>query len=309
MKWLLYLIVGMAVILIVILRKERQVKSTKWQNNFKWSIERILGKNQVMRYLVNQIAYSIYSINNKDIKQNIEYAQAVLLGIMVLTAVVLIYIILAVPVWYYALFWGLATLLGAYYLIFSIRIISKNHFTKQMPSLFNITADRIGDFNNIVHLLEYTLPDVTPTLQRDVVRLIDILKINDIGEMEYSFSFLKKVHDDNIFTTYLLLVKKANQDSLTPEIVELFQIINRKLVLEKKYNAILGSAAYTFILMMLLSALLYHWISKYFMDAFTSKVVEETINMTVGVIPLINIFMVFVILISVMLILNNQRMQ
>lgn len=213
-----------------------------------------LGKNNVFKRVHRELSYKLSVFNRQSFEKNSQYAMIIIpVSVLALMVISVIIIIACLPLWYIALIY-IALLGGG--VIFGFLIISgliMNSYLKKMPETLKILNSRFSSKKNISKAIGFSLPDFHRTVQGDMQRIYDALKINDTQRAKETFNSVEEKYGSDPHMTMLLeLIWIAHYNGGGQDISEQFDMMIQDVIQELENRQDLKSASTGYIVMALL---------------------------------------------------------
>lgn len=213
-----------------------------------------LSKIKLFQKIHKELSYKLSVFNRQSFEKNSQYATFIIPGAllaMIIASVVIV--IVSLPLWYIALIY-IAILSGG--VIFMFLIISgliMNSYLKKMPETLKILNSRFSSKKNISKAIGASLGDFHRSIQGDMQRIYDALKINDTNRAKYVFdSVSEKYGAEEHMTMLLELIWIAHYNGGGQDISEQFDIMIQDVIRDIENKQDLRSATTGYIIMALL---------------------------------------------------------
>ena len=87
--------------------------------------------------------------------------------------------------------------------------MAKQRFTNKMPDTFKLINSRYIITGNILKAINISMEDFDKTVRREMFKIYDVLKKNNMYEINYTFKVLEITYKNEYFTLLLNLIKQA----------------------------------------------------------------------------------------------------
>lgn len=241
----------------------------------------MISKIRFLNRSITKLAYSTSVFNYKSIEENFKIATNIVMTFIFLTPIVLLVSIIVSELWYIALTYFLIFLLVIFLITIGFETYAQTKFSSYLPMLFKITNQRLSTNNNIVNVLDVCKKNVKKPLKRTITKLVDIIEKNSRQDVEKTFYDLSVNYKNDLFTIYLLLIEQAAYGGVSKEVIEQFQIQNRKIEIKNAYIKNINSNAnvwiFTFIILVLIMLYVFNPMTTNMLKEFTGQEVDTTL--------------------------------
>lgn len=213
-----------------------------------------LGKQNILKRIHRELSYKLSVFNRLSFEKNSQYAMIILpASLFVLIIISVFVVIICLPLWYIALIY-IALLAGS--MIFGFLIVSgliMNAYLKKMPETLKILNSRFSSRKNISKAIGVSLPDFHRSVQGDMQRIYDALKINDTQLAKQTFNSVEEKYSSEPHMTMLLeLIWIAHYNGGGQDISEQFDEMIQDVIQDLENRQDVRSASAGYIVMALL---------------------------------------------------------
>ncbi|MCT4611765.1 MAG: hypothetical protein N4A47_00180 [Clostridia bacterium] len=234
-------------------QKKREYLIKKNKKGFFTYLTRDLKKIKFMEKILSNLAVKIGMYTQYSKEKNMEYATMLGLGTFVFALIMLmLFMPSKITVWYVALFTiGLAFgFLVLIMYVFSLMAIS--HFTRQLPDTFKILNSRYINTGNILKAINISMGDFDKSIKREMRKIYDVLKKNDMSEIDRVFDDIEKTYKNEYLTLLLNLIKQAHFKGGSETIKHQFESATEDILVSIENQKDLTAATRSYILLSLL---------------------------------------------------------
>lgn len=248
--------IGIVVYNVLILYKQRKYGNLDVRRVLEHYCNRFYGffsKSMLFVKVHRELSYKLSVFNRQPFDKNSQYATIIIpMAVIILLIISVVIVIVCLPLWYIALIY-IALLAGS--TIFGFLIISgliMNSYLKKMPETLKILNSRFSSKKNISKAIGVSLPDFHRSIQGDMERIYDALKINDMQQAKYIFTSVEKKYDSEHMTILLELIWIAHYNGGGQDISEQFDSMIQDVIQDIENKQDLKSASTGYIVMSLL---------------------------------------------------------
>lgn len=215
-------------------------------------IEKI-QKKKYLRLLCDSIALRMSLLNSRSIEENNFYAAWIILcGGTVYIIISAVLIFACFPLWYVSLIYIFLIAGGLILAFIMLASFAANRFLKQMPEMLKYVASRYASRKNIVKAIGESINDVSSCLSNEMIRILDVLKQNDMQAVRQTFRNIEWKYKSEYMTLFLDLIWNAHFYGGNTEITKQFEEIIHDIMETMENRRDLASAARSYITMSVL---------------------------------------------------------
>ncbi|MCQ2979288.1 MAG: hypothetical protein MJ245_05790 [Clostridia bacterium] len=210
----------------------------------------MLMKNRSIAKGLRFIALKIGMVSKYTYEKNLEIGVALIGGAMVVSLIVIFTIVPSSNmVWYelvyYLLIAGIMIALIVYMFFSTVR----SSFISKLPDVYKILNSRYISQGNILKAIDMSLDDFDKVIRKEMMKIYNILKKNDMNEINDAFKEIEKTYNTEYLTILLSLIKQAHFKGGNDMIKEQFETITEEILQEIENQNDLSSASKSYIVM------------------------------------------------------------
>ncbi|MCQ2911779.1 MAG: hypothetical protein MJ244_06265 [Clostridia bacterium] len=210
----------------------------------------MLMKNRSCAKGLRFIALKIGMISKYTYEKNLEIAVAMIGGSVVVSLIVIFTIVpTSTIVWYelvyYLLIAGIMIALIFYMFFATVR----SSFISKLPDVYKILNSRYISQGNILKAIDMSLDDFDKVIRKEMMKIYNILKKNDMNEINDAFKEIEKTYNTEYLTILLSLIKQAHFKGGNDMIKEQFETITEEILQEIENQNDLSSTSRSYIIM------------------------------------------------------------
>lgn len=281
---LMYLIPILIAIYIVVALLVNEIEARKkkitftigtGKESFFVRLNKRLMKNSRYREIAQNLAEKISMFNSYNMEKNTEYAAASCMIILLVTvASIVLFLPLVSVVWYLFIFYIFLAITFVFVLFYIFTIFARRHFNKQLPQTFKIVNSRYVTYGDIVEALSVSLDDFDKAVKREIIKILDALKKNDMKEINYTFNSIENTYKNEYVTLLLNLIKQAYYKGGKGVIKEQFESTTEEILVDIENQKDLSNAAWTYIAISFILPPSMYFLEKFNHNALAEKSVE-----------------------------------
>lgn len=235
-------------------KKYGNLESGKIMEYYCTGVYNFLGRSKTFKKIHRELTYKLSVFNRQTFEKNSQYATIIIPVSVLLLIIAAVFIVIgSLPLWYIALIY-IALLGGG--IIFGFLILSgliMNSYLKKMPETLKILNSRFSSRKNISKAIGVSLPDFHRSVQGDMQRIYDALKINDIQTAKHTFCNIEEKYGSEPHMTMLLeLIWIAHYNGGSQDISEQFDMMIQDVIQDLENRQDLKSASTGYIVMSVL---------------------------------------------------------
>lgn len=202
--------------------------------------------------LLTKLAINISLFNRYSLDKNLEYASLAFI-LVFLTALlsVILFLPSTVVVWYIGVSYIVIALIFVFLVLTVFVFIAKQSFTNKMPDTYKLLNSRYTITGNILKAINISMEDFDKTVRREMFKIYDVLKKNNMAEINFTFKVLEITYKNEYFTLLLNLIKQAYYRGGNGVIKKQFEDTTEEILLEIENQKDLNFTSRTYILIAL----------------------------------------------------------
>ncbi len=206
-----------------------------------------LEKNNKVKRILDVVAIKIGIYNNYSMEKNREYA---IVAILLLAITILVFFNVLVPavsiLWYVGVIYFILGFLFAALIIYMINSVVSLKFTLQLPEVYKILNSRYTTEADILKAIDISIEDFKGAVQREMIRIGNVLRKNNKEKINETFQMLDKMYDNEYFTLLLNLIHQAYYKGGREGIKKQFENITEEILtdIENRKDLIITSRMY-----------------------------------------------------------------
>lgn len=254
-------------------KKKTKIKYTAFKEKkglYKDIVQYLLA-NKRFREVATNIAEKLSLFNSYNLEVNLEYA-TVGSGVLILLTIISIVVFLpsSVTVWYMTVFSVFLALMFVVVVFYTFTIFARRHFNNQLPNTFKIINSRYVTCGDIAEALYISLDDFEKSVRREIEKILDALRKNDMTEINDTFRMIEKSYKNEYVTLLLNLIKQAYYKGGKGAIKSQFENTTEEILTDIENQKDLTNAAWTYIVLSLILPG-----SLYFLERFNTLALKE----------------------------------
>ncbi len=227
-------------------------------------ITKLLMKNKFLRSILSKIAIKIGMVSRYNYSKNLEIATELLLGAVVLSLMIMFSVLPAGNLLWYELLIYIAiaviVIVVAGYLFFATL---RTMFIGKLPDVYKILDSRYISKGNILKAIDVSLDDFDRVIRKEMMKIYNVLKKNDMQEIELAFKEMELTYNTEYLTILLSLIKQAHFKGGNDVIKQQFETITEEILQEIENQRDLSSTSRSYIMMALFIPLVLKFIAKF----------------------------------------------
>ncbi|MCX7921396.1 MAG: hypothetical protein N3B21_05150 [Clostridia bacterium] len=212
---LLMLIAAMVLALVITTIKYRNRKRRftilKDRKNVLWKLTNQLKGHELSMKVLDNLAIKLGMYNKYSYERNLEYAAIVCIITVIFTAIsTLVFLPSAKVAWYVTLSYIFITLVFVAIVFVIFTFMARMRLTSKLPDTYKLLNSRYITTGNILKAINVSLDDFDKAVKREMIKIYDVLKKNDMYEIEEAFKRLEKTYKNEYITLLLNLIMQAH---------------------------------------------------------------------------------------------------
>lgn len=252
--FLIFAVISLAIFLFLLIVHIRYVKNRRYLTirregrSFAGHLTRLLKKFQLFNSILNSLAIKISLFNRYSLDKNLEYASLVCLFVFCFTIVsIFVFLPSTAIVWYIAVSYVLMAIAFVVVVFIVFVFVAKQRFTNKMPDTFKLLNSRYIITGNILKAINISMEDFDKTVRREMFKIYDVLKKNNMYEINYTFKLLELTYNNEYFTLLLNLIKQAYYRGGNGVIKKQFEETTEEILLDIENQKDLSFTSRTYI--------------------------------------------------------------
>jgi len=191
--------------------------------------------------LAERFAKYLCVFNSKSVDENLKKAKGCVVVTLMFFIIMNLWLYVKIKVWYIALGYSVMSVVFIGLMMTLISEYAKTKFNSYLPDLFKKTYDRIGDYYDIVELLEEVKANLKSPLRRQIDRVIDALSLNSRNEIDWEIERITRIFMNHNFDIFLSLIVQAKYVGINKDVIKQYgmqaKIISTKNIFMKRLKA------------------------------------------------------------------------
>ena len=279
--YLIPLVIAMVLIINVIVNKikyyhvKKIYRVIKNKKNTIQKMTNAIQNNRILKSLLFKIAVMLGMFNKYSFQKNLEYSTVVLLGAIVFSIIsMLMFIPITSVIWYILLFYIFMSLVFVTLTFYVFTIIAKSRFNNQLPQTFKILNSRYITQGNIMKAIDVSLQDFDKSVRREMIKIYNVLKKNDMDEINNTFKMIESTYKNEYVTLLLNLIKQAHYKGGNDVIKKQIEHTTEEILIDIENQKDLSAASRTFIFIALILPISIKFVEKFNFSALGEKSLE-----------------------------------
>ena len=247
----------------------------KGKNSLLKDVTTVLMRNKSIAKLLRFLALKIGMVSKYTYDKNLELAVAMIIGS---TSISLILIFTIVPtndiLWYEVVYYLLIALIMISVLFYMVFASIRASFIGKLPDVYKILNSRYISKGNILKAIDMSLDDFDKVMRKEMMKIYNILKKNDMNEINDAFKEIEKTYNTEYLTILLSLIKQAHFKGGNDMIKEQFETITEEILQEIENQNDLSSTSRSYIIMSIFIPLVLKYIEYFNVDAIGEGATE-----------------------------------
>lgn len=210
----------------------------------------MLMKNRTCAKGLRYLALKVGMISKYTYEKNLEISVAMIGGSIVVSLIVIFTIVPSSTMLWYELVYYLiiagAMIAIIFYMFFAT---VRSSFIGKLPDVYKILNSRYISQGNILKAIDMSLDDFDKVIRKEMMKIYNILKKNDMNEINASFKEIEKTYNTEYLTILLSLIKQAHFKGGNDMIKEQFETITEEILQEIENQNDLSSTSRSYIIM------------------------------------------------------------
>lgn len=269
------MLVILAMKLIRFKTRKKRLTVIKKRNYFTARITGMLSRHDFSMKILNSIAVKLCMLNRYSYEKNLENSVI----FCVVTAVfLLLSVIVFIPavsvVWYVTITYILMS--GAFaaiaFVIFTF--VARLRFTSKLPETYKLLNSRYITSGNILKAINTSMEDFDRVVKREMHKLQNVLKKNNMAEIEETFKRLESTYRNEYMTLLLNLILQAYYKGGDAAIKKQFENTTEEILADIENQKDLSFTARIYMALALFLPLGVKWFEAFNHNALGSKASE-----------------------------------
>ncbi|MDP4182247.1 MAG: hypothetical protein Q8942_14305 [Bacillota bacterium] len=211
-------------------------------------ITKRLKRNRYFLILAENIAFKIGMFNNYSYERNLEFATVACFAILGAVALsIALFIPLVSVIWYILVFYIFMAVIFAVLLFYIFTMVARSRFNNQLPETFKIINSRYITHSNILKAINVSLNDFDKAVKREMVKIYDVLKKNDMYEIDNTFRMIDRAYKNEYVSLLLNLIKQAHYKGGNKVIKEQIENTTEEILIDIANQKDLSASTRTYI--------------------------------------------------------------
>jgi len=236
-------------------RKKREYLIKKNNKGVISEITKELRKNEMIGKFLENLANKIGMYNPYSLERNLEYATTLVLGLFFFIIIVLATFMPGqFSVWYLGVFFAILSIGFVGLMLYVFTLMARMRFTRQLPDTFKLLNSRYINTGNILKAINNSMGDFDRAVKREMLRIYDVLRKNDMMEIDATFDRIENTYSNEHLTLLLNLIRQAHFKGGSETIKEQFEQATEDILIDIENQRDLTSSTRSYVLMSLLIA-------------------------------------------------------
>lgn len=274
-------VMGATLILNIVVDRVKYHKAKKLykviknrKNNIQ-KLTRTMEKNRFLKGLLINIAIKLGMFNKYSLQKNMEYATVVLFASAAFSIVCMFaFVPLNTVIWYIFLFYIFMAVLFIALVFYVFTLVARSRFNSHLPQTFKIINSRYITHGNILKAIDVSLEDFDRPIRREMVKIYNVLKKNDMSEIDGTFKMIESTYKNEYVTLLLNLIKQAHYKGGNAVIKQQIEQTTEEILVDIENQKDLSAASRTFIFIALILPLSLKFMEKFNYSALGEKSLE-----------------------------------
>jgi hypothetical protein len=252
--YLFFAIISFGICLIILTKhiiytKNRRFLTVKrGRRSFIGHLTKLLIKLPLLNRSLNSLAIKISLFNRYSLDKNLEYASLACIIVFMFTLVsIAAFLPNTAVVWYIALSYVVMAVIFVVVVFIVFVFVAKQRFTNKMPDTFKLLNSRYIITGNILKAINISMEDFDKTVRREMFKIYEVLKKNNIFDINYTFKLLETTYKNEYFTLLLNLIKQAYYRGGNDVIKKQFEETTEEILLDIENQKDLSFTSRTYI--------------------------------------------------------------
>lgn len=210
----------------------------------------ILMKNKTCAKGLRYLALKVGMVSKYTYEKNLELSVGMILGSIVVSLIVIFTIVpTSTIVWYEFVYYIIIALVMIAIIFYMFFATVRTSFIAKLPDVYKILNSRYISKGNILKAIDMSLDDFDKVIRKEMMKIYNILKKNDMNEINAAFKEIEKTYNTEYLTILLSLIKQAHFKGGNDMIKEQFETITEEILQEIENQNDLSSASRSYIIM------------------------------------------------------------
>lgn len=212
----------------------------------------LFSSNRLADCLMSNAAARLGMLNGYSYDKNREFAALMIIpGFLAVLAVCGAFLPSMTSVWYISFGYIVIALVFTALMLYLLSLAARQRFTSKMPSTYKLLNSRYIITGNILKAISLSMDDFDKPVRKVMIRIHDVLRKNDIGEINNTFSMLERLYDNEYLTLLLNLISQAYYKGGNGAIKKQFEETTEEIMLEIENRMDLNLTSRTYIVLSL----------------------------------------------------------
>ena len=222
----------------------------KGNKSFLKDITEILMKNKTIAKGLRFLALKIGMVSKYTYEKNIEIGVGLVIASTVISLILIFTIVTSsTMVWYELVYYLIIAIIMISVLFYMFFSTIRTSFIGKLPDVYKILNSRYISKGNILKAIDMSLDDFDKVIRKEMMKIYNILKKNDMNEINEAFKEIEKTYNTEYLTILLSLIKQAHFKGGNDMIKEQFETITEEILQEIENQNDLSSSTRSYIIM------------------------------------------------------------
>ncbi len=255
--WIIMIVAGMVIVFNHVYErlKHQRMKLQYLIRKDKKSILHVLTikltKIKLTHFIIRKLAIKIGMFTKYSLEKNLEYATAALSYSIGATILGVVVFLPSNKFWYVSMFYLMIGILAIALLFYMFFAMARMNFIKKLPDTYKILNSRYISKGNILKAIHVSMDDFDRVIRKEMVKIYNVLKKNNMEEIEYVLSTIDETYNDEYLTILLSLIRQAHFKGGNKMIKEQFETLTEEILEEIENRADLMGASRSYIFLSL----------------------------------------------------------
>ncbi|MCX8130727.1 MAG: hypothetical protein N3I35_11585 [Clostridia bacterium] len=255
--------------------RKRRLTVFKSKNYLITRITNVLSRKNAVMKVLNNITIKLSMMNSLSYEKNQENAVVLSAGaILFLLLSVFLFIPTVNVVWYVALTYILMSIAFVIIAFIIFTFIARLRFTSKLPGTYKILNSRYITSGNILKAISASMEDFDKSVKREMHKIHNILKKNNMAEIDETFRRLENAYKNEYLTLLLNLIIQAHYKGGDAAIKRQFENTTEEILTDIENQKDLSFTARIYMLLAVILPAGVKWLEGFNQNALGAKAAE-----------------------------------